>query len=182
MSFRGKVTDRDGNPLVGANITTVLRRPQTNRLAGTITDFNGVFTISDIRPEETWRVTYVGFEEVLFKMPRFGGERNFVLEEDVTQLEGVTVSPRNPVVRTPRFNPNEDLLPSDPSGISDSFRNLINDLPTQQPTKKSLWDTLKENPLIALSVGLVAALGVGYVVSQVARQSDKQSQKQLANA
>ncbi|MEM1339826.1 MAG: carboxypeptidase-like regulatory domain-containing protein [Bacteroidota bacterium] len=180
--YRGKVVDINGQPLVGANIVTVFRRPETNKLAGVITDFNGEFIIGDVRPTEAWKITYVGFHEERFNMPRGGGNRTFILKENVTELEGVVVRPRTPIDTTPVFNPNEDLLTANPNSASDSFRNFISRLPDQNNTKKGFWDTLKDNPLIAVGLGLVAALGVGALLSTLARSSDKTSEKQLANA
>jgi len=171
MIFRGKVLDQDGNPLMGANIVTLFDRTSTGRKAGTITDFDGVFVIGDARSDESWKISYVGFEDVIFNIPRNGGELKFVLKEKVFELNEVVVTPR-----TPGFNPDDIINPLNTNtDFANQFQNVLNGL--KDKPKKSFLDTLRDNPLLAFVGGTTAILLLGLGLSKIAKVSDKKNQQ-----
>ena len=158
MVFRGTVLNESGQPLIGAHVTTLFRRKNV----GTITDFDGVFEIGDARSDESWKIGHIGYGDIIFRIPRSGGKRTFRMVEKAFELEEV--------VLTPRKNGANDF--------QDNFQQLVENFPDKK--KKGFWETLKENPLMAAGIGVVAFLGISAVVSMVARESDKLEQKRLA--
>lgn len=85
VSISGKVTDQDGFPLAGANISV----KGTN--LGALTDINGLFQFPSVSSEDAVLVfSYIGFttQEV-----RVGNQREFniALEEDLMKLDEVVV-------------------------------------------------------------------------------------------
>ena len=80
----GLVKDKTGEPMIGVN---VLVKGTTN---GTITDFDGKFTIPDVPGNATLVVSYIGY---LTKEVRFSGQKELiiVLEEDNKTLDEVVV-------------------------------------------------------------------------------------------
>ena len=79
----GKVTDKMGDPIIGANI---VEKGTTN---GTITDLDGNFTLN-VNPESTLSVTYIGYLPLEVKI---GNQSNYpiVLDEDSKSLDEVVV-------------------------------------------------------------------------------------------
>ncbi len=171
MNYRGKVFDQYGQPLIAAHITTLFEPKR-----GVITDFDGVFVIGDARVEESWQVSYLGFKTQIFTMKRNVNNGNFVLKEDAYVLEEFVGYPTKPVA--------DVILPTDPfklPNFGNQFQNLIDKQP-QRPIKKGFWQTLKDNPILAVGVGLVTALGVGALMAQAGKISDRAEQKRLALA
>ena len=82
QSRTGTVTDESGEPLVGA---TIMIKGTTS---GTITDYNGEFTLSDVADTSTLVITYTGYSarEVLA-----GGDLDVVLTEGIAMDEVVVV-------------------------------------------------------------------------------------------
>ena len=78
----GVVKDKAGEPMIGVN---VLVKGTTN---GTITDFDGNFTISDVPSNATLVVSYIGY---LTKEVKAGQNLIVVLEEDNKTLDEVVV-------------------------------------------------------------------------------------------
>ena len=80
----GTVTDTKGNPLPG--VTVLLKDSNT----GTITDYNGKYTITIDKPEGTLVFSYMGF--TTSEVPISGKtEINVVLQEDILSLDEVVV-------------------------------------------------------------------------------------------
>lgn len=84
VKVTGQVTDTNGEPLIGVNVIEV---GTTN---GTVTDFNGNYSIELTTQNSVLSFTYVGF------LPRevpVGSDRviNVILEEDVEMLDEVVV-------------------------------------------------------------------------------------------
>ena len=78
----GVVKDKTGEPMIGVN---VLVKGTTN---GTITDFDGNFTIPDVPGNATLVVSYIGY---LTKEVKAGQNLTIVLEEDNKTLDEVVV-------------------------------------------------------------------------------------------
>ena len=78
----GLVKDKTGEPMIGVN---VLVKGTTN---GTITDFDGKFSISDVPSNATLVVSYIGY---LTKEVKSGKDLIIVLEEDNKTLDEVVV-------------------------------------------------------------------------------------------
>lgn len=81
---KGTVKDSSGEPMIGVN---VLVKGTTN---GTITDFDGNFTINDVKDTDVLTVTYIGYVKQEVKI---GAQKviNFVLKEDTETLDEVVV-------------------------------------------------------------------------------------------
>lgn len=79
----GKVTDNNGDPVIGA---TVMEKGTTN---GTITDFNGNFTIN-VADGAQLEVSYVGFKTQELKAV-YGSNMAVTLKEDTEILDEVVV-------------------------------------------------------------------------------------------
>ena len=84
ITVTGNVKDATGEPLIGVN---VLVKGTTN---GNITDMDGNFSLSDVDPNATISVSYIGYktQEVALKGK---GTVNVVLSEDSESLEEVVV-------------------------------------------------------------------------------------------
>lgn len=81
----GKVTDRNGDPLIGVNVVV----KGTDR--GTATDYNGEFTLDDVDDQATLVFSYIGYNRVELNLQ--GRESiSVVMEEDVQQLSQVVVT------------------------------------------------------------------------------------------
>ena len=78
----GQVLDEKGEPMIGVN---VLVKGTTN---GTITDFDGKFSIPDVPSNATLVVSYIGY---LTKEVKTGKDLVIVLEEDNKTLDEVVV-------------------------------------------------------------------------------------------
>ncbi|MCL6217355.1 mucoidy inhibitor MuiA family protein [Zunongwangia pacifica] len=79
----GKVVDRDGNPLPG---TSVMVKGTT---IGTVTDFDGYYSITIPNEESRLSFSFVGFETQ--DIQANGGTINVMLNEDVSALDEVVV-------------------------------------------------------------------------------------------
>lgn len=82
INFKGKVSDENSEPLVGATV-------QTKGSKGTITDLDGYFYLT-VSAGATVTVSYVGYETVSLKVPE-SGELNIVLKPVDSSLDEVVV-------------------------------------------------------------------------------------------
>ena len=82
-TVQGQVVDQNGEPIIGAS---VLVKGTTN---GTITDFDGNFTLQNVDNNATLVVSYVGYITQEVKVTR--GAMKIVLVEDSKVLEDVVV-------------------------------------------------------------------------------------------
>lgn len=84
LVVKGKVTDLNGDPLIGANILEI------GTLNGTISDYDGSFEITLQSDDAKLSFTYIGY---LSKEIVVGNQSDFevVLEEDAAQLDEVVV-------------------------------------------------------------------------------------------
>lgn len=80
----GVVVDASGVPLIGVN---VLEKGTTN---GTITDFDGKFTLNVSSPNAKLVISYIGYVSQEVSVPK-NGELKVVLKEDTETLEEVVV-------------------------------------------------------------------------------------------
>lgn len=81
-TVRGTVLDRSNEPVIGANI---LEKGTTN---GTISDFDGNFTLTVESPKAILQFRYIGYKEV--EVPA-SAQMKIVMEEDSEVLEDVVV-------------------------------------------------------------------------------------------
>lgn len=83
ITVKGTVTDENREPIVGVNVII------KNTLNGTITDYNGQYTIK-VNPKDTLQVSFVGYNIEL--IPVKGKTNiNVVMREDNKQLDEVVV-------------------------------------------------------------------------------------------
>ena len=91
----GKVVDAKKSPIFAANVYLFDLRHVT------ITDLDGRFELSidQIFPEDTLVVSFVGYQKSTIKLSEldFNESHEFLLLEDLTSLESVTVIGRNPI-------------------------------------------------------------------------------------
>ena len=78
----GRVVDDSGEPLIGATVRV------QGTTAGTITDFDGLFSISDVADDAIVEVSYMGY---LPQQLKAASDMRVVLQEDVQRLEDVIV-------------------------------------------------------------------------------------------
>lgn len=83
-TIRGKVTDPDGEPIIGANVVI------SGTSSGTITDINGDYTL-EAPDDAVLQFSYIGFQTMSVNI---NGRNvvNVTMDVDVTQLEEVVVS------------------------------------------------------------------------------------------
>lgn len=84
-TVKGKVTDTNGDVVIGASVTVV------GSSAGTVTDLDGNYSISVPDKPVILKFTYVGFKAVNFNIPKGKNVQNVVMEEEATMLEGTVV-------------------------------------------------------------------------------------------
>ena len=78
----GRVVDDSGEPLIGATVRV------QGTTAGTITDFDGLFSLSDVADDAIVEVSYMGY---LSQQLKAASDMRVVLQEDVQRLEDVIV-------------------------------------------------------------------------------------------
>lgn len=82
-TITGTVVDTNGEPIIGASVLT-------GKGAGTVTDFKGEFTLTNVDENATIKISYVGYEaqsvSVVGKT-----ELSITLKEDATTLDDVVV-------------------------------------------------------------------------------------------
>ena len=59
ITVQGTVTDVDGDALIGVTVQV------QGTTTGTVTDMNGEFTLSNVSPQATLEVSYVGMQTVI---------------------------------------------------------------------------------------------------------------------
>ncbi len=101
-TLKGSVKDKNNNAVIGANI---LASPGTN---GTITDYNGDYSLS--LPAGTYKITvsYIGYTSQSFDMTLRGGEMkdmNLTLSDDDVALKDVIVVGSRSVPRSATSTP-----------------------------------------------------------------------------
>ena len=95
-SMSGKISDVNGEPLIGANITAI--HNPSGSFYGTATDFEGNYRIPGMRVggPYTITITYTGYAESAFEgvFLRLGEvyRKNYVIQEEAIELEGVVVT------------------------------------------------------------------------------------------
>ena len=159
MDFKGKVLDGFGQPLWGAHVITVFR----DRNIGVTTDKDGYFTIPEEqrRTDETWKISFIGFGDVFFNIPKYKNNENFSLEEKTNDLEGVVVTAGNPntKVQQPHYSPvaldNIQITATNPNSINKDLAAMSRPKDTGTRT---FWDNLKENKGLLAGIGIAGAL------------------------
>ena len=84
VNLSGTVQDEGGMPIPGVNVIV------KNTTKGSVTDFDGNFTISDVEIGSTLTFSYVGYVTYEVVIAN-GNDMAIVLQEDVAQLDEVVV-------------------------------------------------------------------------------------------
>ena len=84
ITVKGTVVDTANEPLPGVSIKVL------NSAIGTITDYEGAFSLTNVEPDATLQVSYVGY---FTKDVKVDGRTNIdiTLEEDIAKLDEVVV-------------------------------------------------------------------------------------------
>ncbi|MFB6343769.1 SusC/RagA family TonB-linked outer membrane protein [Saccharicrinis sp. FJH62] len=83
INISGDITDPQGEPIIGVNILVI------NKAKGTITDFNGHYTLQ-VNPDDTLKVSFIGYEEQI--VPVSGKSIiNIQMEEKASDLDEFVV-------------------------------------------------------------------------------------------
>lgn len=85
LSITGKVTDKQGEPIIGAS---VLVKGTSN---GVITDLDGVFNLKDVPSDGMLSISYIGYKDVEVKVNASQKSYSITLEEDNQVLDEVVV-------------------------------------------------------------------------------------------
>ncbi|AEE18657.1 outer membrane beta-barrel family protein [Dokdonia sp. 4H-3-7-5] len=101
FNINGKVQDVNAQPIPFANV--VLLDAEKEIVQGTITEDNGSFVISSIKPSEEYyiKVSFVGFEDVTTNVISLSGNRTLspiVLQASEESLGEVTITAKTPTV------------------------------------------------------------------------------------
>lgn len=84
LTINGKVTDKNNEPIIGASV--ILEGDATK---GAATDVNGNFTLTNVRPNATLKVSYVGMKNQSVKVD--GRNSIHIIMSDDTELLGEVV-------------------------------------------------------------------------------------------
>ncbi|MFW5645342.1 MAG: carboxypeptidase-like regulatory domain-containing protein, partial [Bacteroidota bacterium] len=116
--FSGKVTDEEGNALIGANVSF------TDNYLGTVTDKSGNFVFQNIQGGAyTVKVSYVGYKSLT---------RPVVIEEDLSlsfSLERTPYLVEEVIVRGVRAGQNDPVTSTIVNREEIEERNIIRDIP-----------------------------------------------------
>lgn len=83
--IKGKVVDEKGEPIIGANVL------QEGTVNGESTNLDGEFKIKVSTPTATLVISYIGFQDLKYKLTSGKEELLLVLKEDTKALEEVVV-------------------------------------------------------------------------------------------
>lgn len=182
VNYKGRVLDGYNQPLVGANIIST-----TGPKRGVITDIDGYFTLYEDEGQ-FFQISYVGFKPQLFLVTaNTYATPVFRMAEDVTQLNEVVLTPRQPggpskvTVKSPGIV--TGTVPGSTGITANGFKTLP--APSNQNNsngKKDIWQQLKDNPLAAAGLFLAGFFVVGAVFGKVAKASDRAEENRIANA
>ena len=84
--LKGRVIDATGEPAVGAYVIVV------GTSTGTTTELNGSFTLKNVKPGASIKVSLIGYKSQTVKWDG-SSELNFTLEEETSNLNEVVVLP-----------------------------------------------------------------------------------------
>ena len=82
-TVKGTVVDTNGEPVIGASILTA-------KGTGTVTDYNGAFTLNNVDENATLKISYVGYQTQSVSVAG-KTELSITLKEDATTLDDVVV-------------------------------------------------------------------------------------------
>lgn len=84
-TIKGKIVDKNKQPLIGASITVGASQ-------GATTTADGTFTINNLKLPATLKVSFVGYQNKQIKIENAGEINELILTEDTQNLEQVVVS------------------------------------------------------------------------------------------
>ena len=122
ISLNGRVTDENGDPVIGANISV----PGTS--IGTVTDIDGNFSLA-VQRGATIRISYIGYLEQQFTITNQTA-LNVQLQEDTEQLEelvvvGYGVQRKSVVTAAISRVTAEELNTTRPSRVEDALKGKV---------------------------------------------------------
>ena len=81
----GQIVDSTGESIIGANIVE-----KSNNANGTITDFDGKFTLK-VAPNATLVISYIGYKSIEIKASELKAGHAITLEENAAMMDEVIV-------------------------------------------------------------------------------------------
>lgn len=97
---KGKIVDKKtGEPLMGAHLINQTMREKETSFNYAVTDTAGNFSIA-AHADEVIQISYVGYKSLRYAAKNL--PEHIEMEEEINELEGVTVSPHKP---TPQPTP-----------------------------------------------------------------------------
>jgi len=119
-TISGKITDTDGEPLIGANVSI------KGTVTGTSSDLNGAFTLDSPDKNPTLVISYTGYQTMEYAVT--DASTNVSLEEDVSTLSDVIVSTTRIPIRKLETTTAVDVISEKiieaarPEGISEAIQ------------------------------------------------------------
>ena len=104
--LKGRVIDTTGEPAVGAYVIVV------GAGTGTTTELNGAFTLKNVKPGSTIKVSLIGYKSQTVKWDG-SSELNFTLEEETSNLNEVVVTAMGITRKASSLTYSTQLLRSD---------------------------------------------------------------------
>jgi len=86
LSVTGNVSDSEGEPLIGVSVLV------KGTTTGTVTDFNGDFTVNLEEDSGTLELSYTGYESQMVDVSATNSKLNITMAESVADLEEVVVT------------------------------------------------------------------------------------------
>ena len=169
----GLVKDKTGEPMIGVN---VLVKGTTN---GTITDFDGKFSIPDVPSNATLVVSYIGY---LTKEVKTGKDLVIVLEEDNKTLDEVVVIGYGTVKRRDLTGSvasvtGEKLAANPVANVAQALQGQLPGVSVTSQDGRPATDTLRgsssslNSAFISVENALVTYSAAGYGSMPIARNS-----------
>ena len=156
--LKGLITDKQGEPLIGAAVFI------PDMKTGTVSDTSGIFYLTNLPPISTIvEVSYAGYKTIVAKIDLAGvTKQNFVLEQSITELNTVVVTGSSKAIEL-RRNPvsimainHKELEQIPRTNIIDAIANMpgINAVTTGPNVSKPFIHGLGYNRVLTLYDGI----------------------------
>ena len=147
-TFTGRVIDEAGLPAAFANVI-LMNTPDSAFVAGTMTDIDGAFTLTDVADHPIIKISYLGYKtQILDGMKAEMG--TITLEPETTMLGEVVVTGKRPAFKLTTEGIKTDVENTLLSKVG-SAKAVLENLPGMQKTKDGIQVFGKGTPLIYIN-------------------------------